>query len=481
MSLFTTRYERASFFDEMFGASGEFRPHYRRLAERLDTLSEGEFNQRRAAVDLAFLRRGVTFTVYDNTEGTERIFPFDLLPRIIPAREWTRIEAGLIQRLTALNLFLHDIYHEQKILKDKVVPAAQVFSAKHFRREFMNFSVPRDVYVHICGSDLIRDHDGNYMVLEDNLRCPSGASYMIENRAAMRRAFPNLFESYRVRPVEGYAETLLKSLLHIAPAGCDHPNVVVLTPGVCNSAYFEHTFLARQMGVPIVEGRDLVVRNSCVYMRTIGGLVPVHVIYRRIDDDFLDPTVFRPDSVLGVPGLVGAYRSGNVSLANSIGTGVADDKVIYAYVPKMIRYYLDEDPILPNVKTYLASEPADRKFILENIGKLVVKSANEAGGYGMLIGPASTEAEIADFRAKVAAQPRNFIAQDPIQLSRAPTWCDGSLEGRHIDLRPYILHGEKITVTPGGLTRVALRRGSLVVNSSQGGGSKDTWVLQGDD
>ena len=481
MSLFTTRYERASFFDEMFGASGEFRPHYRRLAERLDTLTEGEFNQRRAAVDLAFLRRGVTFTVYDNTEGTERIFPFDLLPRIIPAREWSRIEAGLIQRLTALNHFLHDIYHEQKILKDKVVPAAQVFSAKHFRREFMNFSVPGNVYVHICGSDLIRDHDGNYLVLEDNLRCPSGASYMIENRAAMRRAFPNLFESYRVRPVEGYAESLLKSLRHTAPANCEHPNVVLLTPGVCNSAYFEHTFLARQMGVPIVEGRDLVVRNACVYMRTIGGLVPVHVIYRRIDDDFLDPTVFRADSVLGVPGLVGAYRAGNVSLANSIGTGVADDKVIYAYVPKMIRYYLDQEPILPNVYTYLASEPADRKFILENIGKLVVKSANEAGGYGMLIGPASTQAEIADFRAKVAAQPRNFIAQDPIQLSRAPTWCDGSLEGRHIDLRPYILNGEKITVTPGGLTRVALRRGSLVVNSSQGGGSKDTWVLQGDD
>ena len=465
----------------MFGPTGEFRPHYGHLASSLQVLSEGEFNQRRTAVELAFLRRGVTFTVYESAEGTERIFPFDLIPRIIPAQEWARIEAGLIQRLTALNLFLHDIYHDQKILKDKIVPAVQVFSARHFRREFMNFSVPRDIYVHICGTDLIRDETGQYLVLEDNLRCPSGASYMIENRAAMRRAFPNLFESYRVRPVEGYAETLLKSLLHIAPAGCDHPNVVVLTPGVCNSAYFEHTFLARQMGVPIVEGRDLVVRNSCVYMRTIGGLVPVHVIYRRIDDDFLDPTVFRPDSVLGVPGLVGAYRSGNVSLANSIGTGVADDKVIYAYVPKMIRYYLDEDPILPNVKTYLASEPADRKFILENIGKLVVKSANEAGGYGMLIGPASTEAEIADFRAKVAAQPRNFIAQDPIQLSRAPTWCDGSLEGRHIDLRPYILHGEKITVTPGGLTRVALRRGSLVVNSSQGGGSKDTWVLQGDD
>ena len=481
MSIFTAGYDRAQFFDEMFGPAGEFRPHYRRLAERLETLPEAEFNHRRAAVDLAFLRRGVTFTVYENTEGTERIFPFDLIPRIIPAAEWARIEAGLVQRLTALNLFLNDVYHGQKIIKDKVVPAAQVFSAKHFRREFMNFSVPRDIYVHMCGTDLIRDHEGRYLVLEDNLRCPSGASYMIENRAAMRRAFPNLFHSYRVRPVESYADELLKSLRYIAPPRSDRPNVVLLTPGVANSAYFEHTFLARQMGIPIVEGRDLVVRDARVFMRTTAGLVPVDVIYRRIDDDFLDPSVFRSDSMLGVSGLVGAYRAGNVALANPIGTGVADDKVIYAYVPRIIKYYLDQDAILPNVNTYLASEPADRKFILENIGRLVVKSANEAGGYGMLIGPAATAAEIADFRTKVAAQPRNFIAQDPIQLSRSPTWCDGRLEGRHIDLRPYILHGEKIVVTPGGLTRVALRRGSLVVNSSQGGGSKDTWVLQGDE
>ncbi|MBL9209972.1 MAG: circularly permuted type 2 ATP-grasp protein [Opitutaceae bacterium] len=459
---------------------GGVRPHYRRLAERLGTLSETEFDQRRAAVDLAFLRRGVTFTVYSDSQGTERIFPFDLIPRIIPAAEWKRIEAGLIQRLTALNLFLDDIYHGQKALKDRIVPAALILGAKHFRREFMNFSVPKGIYVHICGTDLIRDAAGNYLVLEDNLRCPSGASYMIENRSAMRRAFPNVFQSYGVRPVEGYADQLLKGLLHIAPGNQDKPNVVLLTPGVYNSAYFEHCFLARQMGIPIVEGRDLVVRDARVYMRTTAGLVPVDVIYRRIDDDFLDPTVFREDSMLGVPGLVNAYRSGNVALANSIGTGVADDKVIYAYVPKLIKYYLGEEPILPNVNTYLASENTDRKFILENIEKLVVKSANEAGGYGMLIGPASSKAECESFRAQVAANPRNFIAQDPIMLSRSPTWCDGRLEGRHIDLRPYILYGEKITVTPGGLTRVALRKGSLVVNSSQGGGSKDTWVLQGD-
>jgi uncharacterized circularly permuted ATP-grasp superfamily protein len=457
------------------------RPHYRRLAERLGTLPATEFDQRRAAVDLAFLRRGVTFTVYGDTQNTERIFPFDLIPRVIPSSEWQRIESGLIQRVTALNLFLDDIYHDQRVLKDKIVPAALVLGARHFRREFMQFPVPRGIHVHICGTDLIRDGQGNYLVLEDNLRCPSGASYMIENRAAMRRAFPNLFQSYGVRPVEGYADDLLKALRHLAPAGNDRPSVVLLTPGVFNSAYFEHCFLARQMGIPIVEGRDLVVRDSRVFMRTTAGLVPVDVIYRRIDDDFLDPTVFRPDSMLGVPGLVNACRSGRVALANAIGTGVADDKVIYAYVPKLIKYYLGEDAILPNVNTYLASEPLARKFILENIEKLVVKSANEAGGYGMLIGPAATKAECDSFRAQVAANPRNFIGQDPIQLSRSPTWCDGQLEGRHIDLRPYILYGEKITVTPGGLTRVALRRGSLVVNSSQGGGSKDTWVLQGDE
>ena len=480
VSILSPQYNPGEFFDEMIGAGGRVRPHYQRLTERLDTLPESDFNSRRAAVDLAFLRRGVTFTVYNDSEGTERIFPFDLIPRIIPASEWKRLEAGLIQRITALNLFLGDIYHKQKILKDKVIPAAQILSARHFRREFMNFSVPKDIYVHICGTDLIRDRDGRYLVLEDNLRCPSGVSYMIENRAAMRRAFPGLFQSYGVRSVTGYADTLLKSLRFISTRRTDKPTVVLLTPGVYNSAYFEHTFLARQMGIPIVEGRDLLVNDARVFMRTTAGLVPVDVIYRRIDDDFLDPLVFRPDSVLGVPGLVAAYREGNVALANAIGTGVADDKVIYAYVPKIIKYYLDQEPLLPNVPTYLASDPKDRKLILENMAKLVVKSANEAGGYGMLIGPAATEAEVAEFRAKVAASPRNYIAQDPILLSRSPTWCDGSLEGRHIDLRPYILCGEKITVTPGGLTRVALRKGSLVVNSSQGGGSKDTWVLQGD-
>ena len=481
MSILNPHYDSGAFFDEMF-AAGEpagTRAHYNRLAERLGRLPVEEFDRRRTAVDSAFLRRGVTFTVYNDSQGTERIFPFDLIPRIIPDSEWRRIEAGLIQRLHALNLFLDDVYHGQKCLKDKIVPPALILGAKHFRREFMNFSVPRGIYVHICGSDLIRDAQGNYLVLEDNLRCPSGASYMLENRAAMRRAFPNLFQSYGVRPVETYGDDLLKALLHLAP-GKDKPNVVLLTPGVFNSAYFEHCFLARQMGIPIVEGRDLVVRDAHVFMRTTAGLVPVDVIYRRIDDDFLDPTVFRGDSMLGVPGLVNAYRAGHVALANSIGTGIADDKVIYAYVPKLIKYYLGEEPLLPNVNTYLASEPLDRKFILENIEKLVVKSANEAGGYGMLIGPHSTKAECDSFRAQVAANPRNFIGQDPIQLSRSPTWCDGQLEGRHIDLRPYILYGEKITVTPGGLTRVALRKGSLVVNSSQGGGSKDTWVLHGD-
>lgn len=480
MSLLNTPYDRGEFFDEMYAADGSVRPHYRLLCERLGSLSVEEFDQRRAAVDLAFLRRGVTFTVYNDAEGTERIFPFDLIPRIIPAQEWSRLEAGLVQRISALNLFLHDLYHGQKILKDKVVPAAQVFSAKHFRREFMNFSVPKDIYVHICGTDLIRDRDGSYMVLEDNLRCPSGVSYMIENRSAMRRAFPNLFQSCAVRPVEGYSDELLKALIHIAPTRNDKPSVVLLTPGVYNSAYFEHCFLARQMGVPIVEGRDLVVQNASVYMRTTSGLLPVDVIYRRIDDDFLDPAVFRSDSMLGVPGLVAAYRAGNVALANSIGTGVADDKVIYAYIPRVIKYYLDQDPIIPSVNTYLASEPSERKFILENIAKLVVKSANEAGGYGMLIGPASTKEEIEEYRSKVAANPRNFIAQDPIMLSRSPTWCQHGLEGRHIDLRPYVLCGERTVVTPGGLTRVALRKGSLVVNSSQGGGSKDTWVIAGD-
>lgn len=475
------QYQTEDFFDEMFAADGVTRPHYRSVAEAFHEVNATEFSNKQAAVEAAFMRGGVTFTVYNDSQGTERIFPFDCVPRVISAEEWEVIEKGLIQRITALNLFLHDIYHDQKIIKDRVIPAQYVLSAKHFRREFMHFSVPKDIYVHICGTDLIRDRNGQYLVLEDNLRCPSGASYMLENRSALKRTFPGLFQASGVRPVRNYPEELLKVMQYCAPAnyaGNDHPNCVLLTPGVFNSAYFEHAFLARQMGIPIVEGRDLVVRDFKVYMRTTAGLVKVDVIYRRIDDDFLDPSVFRADSLLGVPGLVNAYRAGNVSLANSIGTGVADDKVVYYFVPRMIKYYLGEDPILPNVETYLASEPKDCAYILDNLAKLVVKSANEAGGYGMLMGPWASNEEIEEFRVNIEANPRNFIAQPPISLSRHPTWTGDSFEGRHIDLRPYILYGEKITVTPGGLTRVALRKGSLVVNSSQGGGSKDTWVLR---
>lgn len=474
-------YQTEDFYDEMFEAPGVPRPHYAGVAHALSDVKPEDFINKQTAVEAAFMRSGVTFTVYSDNQGTERIFPFDCVPRVISAEEWDVIERGLIQRIEALNLFLHDIYHEQKILKDKVIPASVVMSAKHFRREFMNFEVPKDIYIHICGSDLIRDRDGQYLVLEDNLRCPSGASYMLENRAALKRVFPQLFSSIGVSPVSTYSTALLDSLQYCAPpkfASDDAPNTVLLTPGVYNSAYFEHAFLARQMGIPIVEGRDLVVRDYKVYMRTTAGLVRVDVIYRRIDDDFIDPSVFRSDSMLGVPGLVNAYRAGNVSLANSIGTGVADDKVVYYYVPEIIKYYLDQDPILPNVGTYMAGVPEDRTFILENLDKLVVKSANEAGGYGMLMGPWASKAEIEEFRAKIIAEPRNFIAQKPVSLSRHPTWTGDTFEGRHVDLRPYILYGKKVSVTPGGLTRVALTKGSLVVNSSQGGGSKDTWVLR---
>jgi len=474
-------YEPGDFFDEMIAEDGSVRPHYANFIERFSTMTEEEFEEKRQAVDLAFLRQGVTFTVYGEEEGTERIFPFDLIPRIIPSSEWNHVQAGLEQRIKALNMFLHDLYHEQRIVKEGIVPKTYIDTAVNFRKELVGLDVPQNTYIHVCGTDLIRDREGNYCVLEDNARTPSGVSYVLENRQVMKRAFPSFFPSVGVQPVGDYAARLLETLKHIAPNGMDNPTVVVLTPGVYNSAYFEHCFLARQMGVEIVEGRDLIVQNNKVYLRAIDGLKQVDVIYRRIDDDFLDPKVFRKDSLLGVPGIVSAYSAGNVSLANALGTGVADDKVIYYFVPAMIKFYLGEDPILPNVETWLANEKDDYKYIMENMENMVIKAANESGGYGMLIGPASTKEEVAKFRELVKADPRNFIGQTPISLSRSPTRCGDNLEGRHIDLRPYILSGEKTYITPGGLTRVALRKGSLVVNSSQGGGSKDTWVLYGDE
>jgi uncharacterized circularly permuted ATP-grasp superfamily protein len=478
MGNFFSDYQVGDFFDEMFAEPGVARPHYSKLLERFKEMDREEFERKRALAASTFLTQGVTFTVYNDDQGTERIFPFDLLPRIIPGSEWNRIERGLVQRITALNRFLHDIYHEQNILRDGVIPKSIVWEAEAFRPEFMHFDVPRNVYIHICGTDLIRDQEGNYLVLEDNARCPSGVSYVIENRQAMKRTFPSLLGQYRVRPVEDYSQELLNVLRYIAPHAKHEPTIVLLTPGVHNSAYFEHSFLARSMGIEIVEGRDLVAQGGKVFMRTTKGHKQVDVIYRRINDDFLDPQVFRKDSGLGVPGLVEAYRDGNVSLANSIGTGIADDKAVYHFVPKMIRYYLSEDAILPNVPTYLASVKEDLTYILEHIDELVVKAVNESGGYGMLMGPQSTKAERDKFKEKIRKNPRNYIAQPVVPLSRAPSFCDDSMQGRHVDLRPFILYGEKVTIVPGGLTRVALREGSLVVNSSQGGGSKDTWVLE---
>jgi uncharacterized circularly permuted ATP-grasp superfamily protein len=481
MGDFFSDYQLGDFYDEMFAAPDEARPHYSKLLARFKEMDREEFERKRALAASTFLSQGVTFTVYNDDQGTERIFPFDLLPRIIPAAEWGKIERGLVQRITALNLFLHDIYHEQNILRDGVVPKSIVWEAAHFRPEFMHFDVPRNVYIHVCGTDLVRDEKGNYLVLEDNARCPSGVSYVIENRQTMKRTFPNLLGQYRVRPVEDYSQELLNVLRYIAPHGQQEPTVVLLTPGVYNSAYFEHSFLARSMGIEIVEGRDLVAQGGKVFMRTTKGPRQVDVIYRRINDDFLDPQVFRKDSGLGVPGLVEAFRDGNVSLANSIGTGIADDKAVYHFVPKMIRYYLSEDPLLPNVPTYLASVKEDFTYILEHIPELVVKAVNESGGYGMLVGPQATKAECDKFKEKVRKNPRNYVAQPVVPLSRAPSFCDDNMEGRHVDLRPFILYGEKVTIVPGGLTRVALRKGSLVVNSSQGGGSKDTWVLENGD
>lgn len=471
-------YQKDGFFDEMFLNGGEVFPHYRAVHERYESLGLEDLRDKQNLVDAGFLEQGITFTVYGDGEGTERIFPFDLIPRIIPDKEWQVIERGLTQRITALNLFLHDIYHGQKIIKDGIIPEDIIKTAAHYRPEMVGVDVPRDIYIHICGSDLIRDGDGRYLVLEDNGRCPSGVSYLLENREAMKRAFPKTYQDSGVRAVDLYPDLLLKTLQYISPRSGQTPVCVLLTPGVYNSAYFEHTFLARKMGIEIVEGRDLIALDGYIFMRTTKGLVQVDVIYRRLDDDFLDPAVFREDSVLGVPGLMDAYLRGNVALANAVGTGVADDKVTYAYVPDMIRYYLDQDPILESVPTYLGWRDTDLEYILANLQSLVVKAANESGGYGMLMGPSSTSEERAHFADLIRHNPRNYIAQPVVSLSRHPTICDNhQIEGRHVDLRPFVLYGEDIEIIPGGLTRVALTKGSLVVNSSQGGGSKDTWVL----
>jgi uncharacterized circularly permuted ATP-grasp superfamily protein len=470
-------YAQGAAYDEMFDRAGTPRPHYQPLQRRLQHISPAEFARRKAMTDLSMRHEGVGFTVYRQEEGIERVWPMDPVPRIISAQEWQHLEHGLAQRLTALNLFLQDVYHEQHILRDRVIDPQLVYEATFFRREFMGAVAPKGIYIHVCGTDLIRDADGRYLVLEDNARTPSGVSYMLQNRQVLKRVFPQLFEAYDVRATDDYPAALLDVLKYIAPTGAAEPTVVLLTPGVFNSAYFEHTFLAQRMGIELVEGRDLVVDQNRVLMRTTRGLKRVDVIYRRVDDDFLDPLIFRADSTLGVPGLVNAYRAGNVALANSIGTGVADDKAIYPFVPAMIRYYLKQDPILANVETYRADVPGQRGHILANLDKLVVKKVNESGGYGMLIGPASTAQQREEFRGLIRAHPRDYIAQPTIQLSTHPTFVDGRLEGRHVDLRPFILCGEKIVVSPGALTRVALPKGSLVVNSSQGGGSKDTWVL----
>ncbi|MFN8527273.1 MAG: circularly permuted type 2 ATP-grasp protein [Anaerolineae bacterium] len=467
----------AGCYDEMFHDDGGSRSHYKTLYERLLDLTAEELRFRQSAADLSFLHQGVTFTVYGHEEGTEKIFPYDLLPRIIPSVEWQTVEKGLAQRITALNMFLHDIYHAGKIISDRVVPYDLIYSSKHYRREMRGVDVPRSLYVSVCGTDLIRLPDGRFGVLEDNLRVPSGVSYMLANRQVMKRVFPHMFSNYGVRPIDYYGQALLNTLRHLAEPRNPNPMIVLLTPGVYNSAYFEHTFLARLMGIELVEGRDLLVHNNIVYMRTTAGLRRVDVIYRRLDDDFIDPMAFRSDSMLGVPGLFNAYRAGNVALANAIGTGVADDKAVYYYVPAIIKYYLGEDPILPNIETYLCMDDKHRRYVLANLDKLVVKAVGESGGYGMLIGPHSTAEERDAFKRQIEANPRNYIAQPTIQLSRAPCFIDGQIESRHVDLRPYILSGETVTIVPGGLTRVALRRGSLVVNSSQGGGSKDTWVL----
>lgn len=474
--LFET-YDPGDFYDELFAAKGEPHPEAALLIERINSLSSGELQQRQQAVQIALFKEGVTFNVYGNEQGAERIFPFDIIPRIVSAQDWSRLEQGLKQRIYALNLFLTDIYGEQKIISDGVIPAELIESSKGFLKPCIGLQPPGGIWCHITGTDLVRDRDGQWYVLEDNIRCPSGVSYVLENRRVMKTTFPQIFRAMEIQPVDDYPSHLLETLLNLAPPHLSDPTVVVLTPGVYNSAYFEHSFLAQQMGVELVEGRDLVVADGFLQMRTTKGLQRVDVVYRRIDDDFIDPLAFRPESLIGVPGFMEVYRSGRVALANALGTGVADDKVIYAYVPQMIRYYLNEDQILPNVPTYLCWEQHQQDYVLANLDKLVVKSANESGGYGMLVGAYASDQQRQEFAQRIQANPRNYIAQPTLSLSRVPTLVGDHFEGCHVDLRPYILYGKDIYVSPGGLTRVALKKGSLIVNSSQGGGSKDTWVL----
>ncbi|VVD74080.1 circularly permuted type 2 ATP-grasp protein [Pandoraea fibrosis] len=469
-------------YNEMASITGATRAHYRRFDDWLKCQSDDVLHHKRAEADLAFRRVGITFAVYGNEAGTERLIPFDLIPRIIPAHEWQTLQTGLRQRVEALNRFIHDVYHEQDILRAGVIPAEQVLKNAQYRPEMQGVDVPGDIYAHIAGVDVVRagtGDDGVFYVLEDNLRVPSGVSYMLENRKMMMRLFPELFARNRIAPVEHYPDLLLDSLRAVAPLGVDDPTVVVMTPGIYNSAYFEHAFLAQQMGIELVEGQDLFVEDNLVFMRTTNGPKRVDVIYRRIDDDFLDPLAFRADSTLGVPGLLSVYRAGRVTLANAIGTGVADDKSIYPFVPDMIEFYLGEKPILNNVPTYQCRRADDLAYTLDNLGELVVKEVHGAGGYGMLVGPASTKAEIEAFRQRLIAKPDGYIAQPTLALSACPTFVEAGVAPRHIDLRPFVLSsGKGVTMVPGGLTRVALTEGSLVVNSSQGGGTKDTWVLE---
>jgi uncharacterized circularly permuted ATP-grasp superfamily protein len=471
-------YDTSGFYDEMFDEQGRPRTRAEVLAWRLKSLSAGELPRRQKAADTALLNMGITFNVYGHEAGTEKIWPFDLIPRIIDFAEWKFIEAGLRQRITALNLFINDMYHDQKIVRDGIFPQYMAQSSKCFLNRCAGLNPPRGVWCHITGTDLVRDGDGTIYVLEDNLRCPSGVSYVLENREVMKRTFPQMFDGLSILSVEDYPEQLLKMLQYIAPPTAREPTVVVLTPGSYNSAYFEHCFLAQQMGVELVQGSDLVVADGYVHMRTTRGLKRVDVIYRRIDDDFLDPRTFRADSCVGVPGLMDVYRAGRVALANAPGTGIADDKAVYAYVPQMIKYYLGEDIKLPNVPTFICAEEKQRQHVLANLDKLVIKPTNESGGYGIMLGPRATPEEREKYRGLIENNPRNYVAQPMLSLSRVPTIVGDRLEGRHVDLRPYILYGEEIYILPGGLTRVALVKGSLVVNSSQGGGSKDTWVLK---